>query len=197
MSIIRYEELGSMSYWCNSENGVIGFIALLDGADEAEEYEVLLTTLNIIFFTNFSQEQFTKSIEQLTVKEYTDFVKLIIQYPTIPKATIINATRIMHKLYGSTIELDETTNDTSINASGYKHFMDEEVIVFVVNRNGLMGRYAFTSGFLSTFFDSTELIETDVFNDISNVVLYRKLIEYYFVGIPGCREELRQYVRNK
>lgn len=196
MEIIRFEELEDMSYWCYYDNDVFGFMSLNDEEENPEEYEMKLELLNSSFFTGFGKKQFLKSIQELQIKDFTEIVETIIRYAKTPNSTIIKVSRLMHELFGSIVEIDETVINTSKHGAGYNHFMSDGIIVFVINRNGVMSRVAFTEDYLPFFFNTTETIDTDVFNNISNEILYFKLVEHYVIGLPICREELRKCIRN-
>lgn len=195
MQIIRFEELEDMSYWCYYDNDVLGFMSLNDEEENPEEYEIRLEALNTKFYTSFSIEQFSKAIQKLQVKDFADLVETFIQYTVTPKISIIKAIRLMHKVFGSIVEIDKTIINTSRHSAGYNHFMGDGIIVFAINRNGVISRVAFNEDYLPIFFDTTDTVKMDVFNAISNEILYSKLLEHYLVGIPICREELRKCIR--
>lgn len=195
MEILRFEETEN-SYWYYHDNDIIGFMLLKEGKEEAEEYKLSLHQLNVLFFTEFNRGQLIQAIQQQEDKDFAELVETVIQYSETPNITIIKAIRLFQELFGNIVEIDESTINTSKTSMGYQQFMSDGIVVFVINRYGVIIRIAFTDSYLPTFFDTLDIIEIDVFNNLSKDILLNKLIEHYVIGLPIVREELKISIRN-
>lgn len=198
MRLIRFEEFTEYSYWCYYVDETVEFIMLDEELDITKEYGMSLATINKIFYTDFTEEQFIKGVNKLSEQRFADFVTDVIEYLEGCQYAKYRLTKGMHEVFGLGIDVPEGAINSNENCTGFNSLIgDDKAMIFGINLHGDVSMFAFRLEYLPIFFGANcSRVGLDIFKRIPNELLFDKLLNFYISGYYQYDRELDKIVNS-